>query len=775
MRGSKRKTVSFEEIDLFAELEMNSRDDEAAQTSESPKILPVPENQENTPAVSKEPGISRKDDFKLASLVKKHSMNPGLPKIIIRDRPRETPEREDDGPDLIDISRASAFLEVSDATVRNWVKLGRIVPAGQEGRRSLFRKKDILDLRNAIASDDADGSLKRRRNKTRASGSGTYCSYITKNRTNIAAVDKVTAMISACSSGLSPEKGRILLADAAVKMLHARGLFGCPDLVSWLERGLGEPLTPLIRDLLPDFGEVREFVRDCEALFRLPYEYESGEDALGYLYLSILNIGDRKSTGSYYTPCHAVERLVAALPESCMDGNVLDPCAGTGNFLLNLPDTVPAAAVFGCDIDETAVKLLRINMALRYRTTDYAWLGGHFRVSDFLKDEQERQYRVILGNPPWGFRFGDGDRDYFRSRYRAVSGQVMESFAMFMERSLKYLEPGGILSFVLPESVLGVRSHAPIRELLVRCTSVRYLAQLGDIFHGVQCPSVILELENTGRPMTTAGMRVETPEGSFVISENRPVSGEAFSFFMDDAEYRALRLLEECPSGVRLSGQADFALGIVTGDNKKHICHTPGEGREIIVGGTMIFRYGMRLGNDYIVFRPEEFQQCARECYFRAPEKLVYRFISKELAFCYDSRGTLSLNSANIVIPKIPGLSVKYVMAVLNSRMAQFYFSRKFNSLKVLRTHIESIPIPAVTEDGQRAVTELADRLISETGLPPETAVSIYDDIDRRLAEYYGLAPDDYRIILERIPGVRLLPSEAKTAGRAERNRAKRT
>ena len=93
----------------------------------------------------------------------------------------------------------------------------------------------------------------------------------------------------------------------------------------------------------------------------------------------------------------------------------------------------------------------------------------------------------------------------------------------------------------------------------------------------------------------------------------------------------------------------------------------------------------------------------------------------------------------------------------------------------MLRTHIESIPIPAVTEDGQRAVTELADRLISETGLPPETAVSIYDDIDRRLAEYYGLAPDEYRIILERIPGVRLLPSEAKTAGRAERNRAKRT
>lgn len=39
------------------------------------------------------------------------------------------------------------------------------------------------------------------------------------------------------------------------------------------------------------------------------YEYETGEDILGLLYISLKNIGNRKSTGSYYTPTSIVKKL----------------------------------------------------------------------------------------------------------------------------------------------------------------------------------------------------------------------------------------------------------------------------------------------------------------------------------------------------------------------------------------------------------------------------------------------------------------------------------
>ena len=45
---------------------------------------------------------------------------------------------------------------------------------------------------------------------------------------------------------------------------------------------------------------------------------------------------------------------------------------------------------------------------------------------------------------------------------------------------------------------------------------------------------------------------------------------------------------------------------------------------------------------------------------------------------------------------------MKYIMAILNSRVAQFYFKKRFNSVKVLRSHIEQIPIPFVVKGNRK-------------------------------------------------------------------------
>ena len=41
---------------------------------------------------------------------------------------------------------------------------------------------------------------------------------------------------------------------------------------------------------------------------------------------------------------------------------------------------------------------------------------------------------------------------------------------------------------------------------------------------------------------------------------------------------------------------------------------------------------------------------------------------------------------------------MNYVLAILNSRIAQFIYKREFHSVKVLRSHIENIPIPLVDD-----------------------------------------------------------------------------
>ena len=136
---------------------------------------------------------------------------------------------------------------------------------------------------------------------------------------------------------------------------------------------------------------------------------------------------------------------------------------------------------------------------------------------------------------------------------------------------------------------------------------------------------------------------------------------------------------------------------------------------------------------------------------YRAQEKLLYRFISSQLVFAYDEKQTLSLNSCNIVIPRISGIKMKYVLAILNSRIAQFIYKREFNSVKVLRSHIENIPIPVVDEATQDSIITVTDKLIA--GLELKEAESVYDELDTLIAEVFNLNSSEIEIIKKAVDG----------------------
>jgi putative adenine specific DNA methyltransferase len=202
-------------------------------------------------------------------------------------------------------------------------------------------------------------------------------------------------------------------------------------------------------------------------------------------------------------------------------------------------------------------------------------------------------------------------------------------------------------------------------------------------------------------------------------------------------------------SAVYLKDNADFALGIVTGNNKDYISDIKTSENEMILKGADISKYHINPTTNYITFKPESFQQIAPTEMYRAPEKLLYRFISNQLVFAYDDKQTLSLNSCNIVIPKLDGIKLKYILAILNSRVAQFIYKREFNSVKVLRSHIECIPIPAVDEQTQDKIISLTNQLID--GLDGELLFTKYDELDTIICELYKLTNEEQKIIKQAV------------------------
>ncbi len=611
---------------------------------------------------------------------------------------------------LLTLSQLCKELSISYATGRNWLRLGKITPTSTESSSALFNTSYIDTLKNEIEKG-TNASLKSRRNKKYRSGFELYESYVSKSSPNIGAVSEIVNYIKDNEIEVTEEILLALLFDCAGKLIKDKYKE---------ENGIYCQINYL--DVDKDcFAKLSKSHPD---LFSSNYTYIPTEDTLGLLYISLSSLKNRKEKGAYYTPTEVVNSLISNLfsEKDIKSKEIIDPCCGTGNFILQLPETVKSENVYANDIDEISVKLARINYALKYDISDRDMVISHITQSDFLIDMEEKKYDIILGNPPWGSEV---------------------PYDAFVEKAVKSLKDNGHLSFVLPESILGVKSHKKIREFMMSSCRPKYVEFLGEAFHGVQCPSIILHVELTKGSFTTKGLVVNDVGRVFTIDTDRDVSADSLSIKMTDKEYALIQKLSDGKNKATLKGNALFGLGIVTGDNKRYISQVKTPDNEPVLKGTDIEKYSCNVPENFISFTPEKFQQVAPEHIYRAKEKLLYKFISSDLAFAYDDKGTLSLNSCNILIPQIPGLSIKYVMAVLNSSAAQFIYSKLFGSVKVLRSHLEQIPIPIADDRKQKEIIAYVEKIIKAKKPQKE----IEKTLDKKIAELYGLTGDEYQMI----------------------------
>ena len=651
--------------------------------------------------------------------------------------------------DLMSLSDLCKELSVSIATGRNWVKLGKITPDRIIKRTPFFNREYVCKIKDDIKTGKKT-ALKSRRNKKYVSGNNIYNSYVSETSKNLPIVQAIIAEAESTSMTLTEDTLRLVIAECAIHLILAKN--GHHEKNNCLLKYLRGELPIyncwyLVDDLINNNANAEKFIYEYSKMFTHTYIYEPSEDVLGLLYISLKNIGERKATGSYYTPTKVVKKLCDKLFDmnNFVGKKVLDPCCGTGNFILQLPSEIGYENVFGNDIDTTSVQIARINYMLKYGVDDPEIVYNHITEYDYFSFDNSRTYDFIIGNPPWGYNFSEEQKDELRKKYLSTSGNSIESYDIFVEQALANLNENGLLSFVLPEAVLNVKTHATVREVMLKVCDFQYIEFLGNAFDKVQCPCIILQMIYKKTGFCSKGLIVKDAKREFTISTDRKTSAECISFSMTDEEYQIIQKMECIENKTTLQGKARFALGIVTGNNKEYIYTEKRPENEMILKGSDLCKYKFNPSANYIVFSPETFQQVAPTELYRAPEKLLYRFICNQLVFAYDDKQTLSLNSCNILIPEIPDLDIKYIMAVLNSRCMQFYFRKQFNSVKVLRSHIEALPIPLVPMLTQKDITSIVDNILVSND--SEETKRLYDELDAQITTLFDITSEEYAII----------------------------
>lgn len=411
---------------------------------------------------------------------------------------------------------------------------------------------------------------------------------------------------------------------------------------------------------------------------------------LGEDYESSLSDSYRNKEGIYYTPPEIVRDLFV-IPKVNLDNvTFCDPCCGSGNFIIQALELgFSPENVYGYDTDPVAVEIT-ISRIRQY----CGHSGTNIQAGDFLQFASEgkvQQFDYIYTNPPWGKKLTKDEKIYFGRYFKA--GTSIDTCSLFFFASLKHLKPNGTLGLLLPEAFFNIAAFESAR-IKALSLSIERLVNYGKPFKGLLSKAQGVVLSNA--PGERDHPVKCDSNGKCVIRSIESFSRNPksiFNFSCDQDTVDTLHYLFSVPH-ITLDGRASWGLGIVTGNNEKFIQSSPQEGYIPVFKGSDILQSGLKQPSNYIPSDLSLYQQVAPRHLFESKEKLIYKFISSSLCFYCDTQQRFVLNSANMLIPNddFP-IPTSVLGEVLNSNFMNWFFSSIFNTHKILRADLESLPI----------------------------------------------------------------------------------
>jgi tRNA1(Val) A37 N6-methylase TrmN6 len=572
-------------------------------------------------------------------------------------------------------------LGVSLATVNNWIKT-QVIPSPDI--QNYYSKDSYNEILHILKNDFT--RLNARANRSmQKKNEICYLGITDKDRKKL--LDKLIQEYK--SVNLSIEEGTLALSLA---LLRSNNLID----INWKSNNHSKIDTFLSSWIANSYN--------AEIILQLYSQYDISnlnDDILGAFYQSIQNISQKSKIGSYYTPSELLREITVS-----PDKTVLDPCCGSGGILLNvLSKAHDQSKIFARDIDETALKICFINLALffndRNMTANICKQDIVLNnTNDLFSKNNDELFDFIITNPPWGSKFSKKEKDNFIALYPEL--ETTEIFSISLYNSVKKLKQGGELFFFLPHSFLNVATHKNIRNYIFNKDNKIFIKLLGNSFKGVLSENIMIHISKSSNE---SNITIQNKSGDIC---QLPFKNIVSPYYIVSAtsNNQDTFLLEKIYNNehIKLQNDTIFALGIVTGNNKKYLLDRKSEKAETVYRGKDIKKYKFLEPEYFIEFQPELYQQTAPTEYYRQ-KKIAYRFICDKLVCVLDNKNMLLLNSANLFISK--NYPMETIVSFFNSNIYTFIYRKKYHSKKILKSHLQNLPLPILSADTHQYICNL--------------------------------------------------------------------
>ncbi|MBU3114594.1 Eco57I restriction-modification methylase domain-containing protein [Clostridium lacusfryxellense] len=240
-------------------------------------------------------------------------------------------------------------------------------------------------------------------------------------------------------------------------------------------------------------------------------------------------IKNNKESGTVYTP----EPITLYMIENTIEANhiiknpyikIVDPSCGTGNILIccynylrklyndnlysinqknnlnlsmdNIDEHIITNNLYGFDIDDIAIKILVIDLY----DLSQGCISRNILNRDFLLYENDMEYDICLGNPPYvGKKSIDNDyASFLKIRYKDVYKDKGDLSYCFFKKAIEDLSLGGKLTFITSRYFLESPSGQYLRKVLKEGCIIKKIIDFYGIrpFKNVGIDPVIMFIEN---------------------------------------------------------------------------------------------------------------------------------------------------------------------------------------------------------------------------------------------------------------------------------------